>query len=77
VLFYRAALPLSAQTLSYVAGVIRGHRLQDRLVLAQAESRPAGVGTATAWRYARETITLLGAQVRRMARCGASQYGGR
>src|SRR5690349_24995057 len=25
-LFYRAALPLSAQTLSYVAGVIRRHR---------------------------------------------------
>ena len=25
-LFYRAALPLSRQTLSYVAGVIRRHR---------------------------------------------------
>ena len=25
-LFYRAALPLSAQTLAYVAGVIRRHR---------------------------------------------------
>jgi hypothetical protein len=27
-LFYPAALPLSAQTLSYVAGVIRRHRRQ-------------------------------------------------
>ena len=26
-LFYRAALPLSAQTLAYVAGVIRRHRM--------------------------------------------------
>jgi len=28
VLFYRAALPLSRQTLSYVTGVIRRHRAQ-------------------------------------------------
>ena len=34
-LFYRAALPLSRQTLTYVAGVIRRHRA-DRVMLAQA-----------------------------------------
>ena len=82
-LFYRAALPLSAQTLGYVAGVIRRHRAkigscwrklnpgrQALLVLAHLRKGEtfaelaAGfeVGTATAWRYARETITLLAAR---------------
>ena len=82
-LFYRAALPLSAQTLSYVAGVIRRHRMaigscwrklnpgrQALLVLVHLRKGEAfaelaagfGVGTATAWRYARETVTLLAAR---------------
>jgi DDE superfamily endonuclease/Helix-turn-helix of DDE superfamily endonuclease len=82
-LFYRAALPLSAQTLSYVAGVIRRHRAkigscwrklnpgrQALLVLVHLRKGEGfaelgagfGVGTATAWRYARETITLLAAR---------------
>ena len=81
--FYRAALPLSAQTLSYVAGVIRRHRRQigscwrklnpgrqALLVLVHLRKGETfadlaagfGVGTATAWRYARETITLLAAR---------------
>src|ERR1051326_3341986 len=79
-LFYRAALPLSAQTLAYVAGVIRRHRkkigsswrklnpgrqaLLGLVHLRKGETfadLAAGfaVGTATAWRYARETTTLL------------------
>jgi hypothetical protein len=82
-LFYRAALPLSAQTLSYVAGAIRRHRAaigscwrklnpgrQALLVLVHLRKGETfaevaagfGVGTATAWRYARETITLLAAR---------------
>jgi hypothetical protein len=82
-LFYRAALPLSAQTLSYVAGVIRRHRAkigscwrklnagrQALLVLVHLRKGETfadlgagfAVGTATAWRYARETITLLAAR---------------
>lgn len=82
-LFYRAALPLSAQTLLYLAGVIRRHRAaigscwrklnpgrQALLVLVhlrQAEGFAElgagfGAGTATAWRYAREAITLLAAR---------------
>jgi hypothetical protein len=82
-LFYRAALPLSAQTLSYVAGVIRRHRAaigswwrklnpgrQALLVLVHLRKGEGfaelaagfGVGTATAWRYARETIMLLAAR---------------
>src|ERR1051326_6000195 len=82
-LFYRAALPLSAQTLAYVAGVIRRHRKKigsswrrlspgRRALLALAHLRngetfadlAAGfaVGTATAWRYAREATTLLAAR---------------
>ena len=81
-LFYRAALPLSARTLSYVAGVIRRHRAaigscwrklnpgrQALLVLVHLRKGEgfadlaAGftVGTATAWRYVRETVTLLAA----------------
>jgi hypothetical protein len=81
-LFYRAALPLSARTLSYVAGVIR-HRAaigscwrklnpgrQALLVLVHLRKGEgfadlaAGfmVGTATAWRYVRETVTLLAAR---------------
>ena len=82
-LFYRAALPLSAQTLSYVAGVIRRHRAaigscwrklnpgrQALLVLVHLRKGEGfaelaagfGVGTATAWRYARETVALLAAR---------------
>ena len=82
-LFYRAALPLSAQTLSYVAGVIRRHRAtigscwrklnpgrQALLVLVHLRKGETfadlaagfAVGTATAWRYARETTTLLAAR---------------
>jgi hypothetical protein len=82
-LFYRAALPLSAQTLSYVAGVIRRHRSkigscwrklnpgrQALLVLVHLRKGESfaylaagfGVGTATAWRYVRETVTLLAAR---------------
>jgi DDE superfamily endonuclease/Helix-turn-helix of DDE superfamily endonuclease len=82
-LFYRAALPLSAQTLSYVAGVIRRHRAaigscwrklnpgrQALLVLVHLRKGEGfaelaagfGAGTATAWRYARETVTLLAAR---------------
>ena len=82
-LFYRAALPLPAQTLSYVAGVIRRHRAaigscwrklnpgrQALLVLVHLRKGETfadlaagfGVGTATAWRYAPETITLLAAR---------------
>jgi hypothetical protein len=82
-LFYRAALPLSRQTLTYVAGVIRRHRArigscwrklssgrQALLVLAhlrKGETLAAlaagfGVGTATAWRYVRETVRLLAAR---------------
>jgi hypothetical protein len=86
-LFYRAALPLSAQTLSYVAGVIRRHRAaigsswrklnpgrQALLVLVHLRKGEGfadlaegfAVGTATAWRYARETITLLAARAPRL-----------
>jgi DDE superfamily endonuclease/Helix-turn-helix of DDE superfamily endonuclease len=82
-LFYRAALPLSAQTLAYVAGVIRRHRAaigscwrklnagrQALLVLVHLRKGETfadlaagfGVGTATAWRYARETVALLAAR---------------
>src|SRR5512142_740197 len=82
-LFYRAVLPLSGSTLTYVAGVIRRHRRQigscwrklnpgrqALLVLVHLRKGEtfadlaAGfeVGTATAWRYARETITLLAAR---------------
>jgi hypothetical protein len=82
-LFYRAALPLSRETLSYVAGVIRRHRRQigscwrklnpgrqALLVLAYLRKGEtfadlaAGfeVSTATAWRYADETVRLLAAR---------------
>jgi hypothetical protein len=82
-LFYRAALPLSRATLSYVAGVIRRHRRQigscwrklnpgrqALLVLAYLRKGEtfadlaAGfeVSTATAWRYADETVRLLAAR---------------
>ncbi|MFB9251000.1 transposase family protein [Sphaerisporangium melleum] len=79
-LFYRAALPLSHQTLSYLSGLIRRHRttigspwrrlnlgrqallvlvhLRKGEILAEVASG-SGVGTATAWRYIREAITLL------------------
>jgi hypothetical protein len=86
-LFYRAALPLSAQTLAYVAGVIRRHRAaigscwrklnagrQALLVLVHLRKGETfaglaagfGVGTATAWRYARETVALLAARAPRL-----------
>jgi hypothetical protein len=42
-LFYRAALPLSRQTLTYVAGIIRRHRRRDRLHLAEAEPERPGL----------------------------------
>jgi hypothetical protein len=45
-LFYPAALPLSARTLTYVAGVAGGF----------------GIGTATAWRYVSVTVALLAAR---------------
>ena len=82
-LFYRAALPLSCATLSYVAGVIRRHRRQigscwrklnpgrqALLVLAYLRKGETfadlaagfGVSTATAWRYADETVRLLAAR---------------
>ena len=88
-LFYRAALPLSAQTLSYVAGVIRRHRKkigscwrrlnpgrQALLVLAYLRKGETfadlaagfGIGTATAWRYVGETITLLAARSPKLRR---------
>jgi hypothetical protein len=83
VLFYRAALPLSRQTLTFVSGIIRGHRAsigslwrklnpgqQALLVLAYLRKGETfaelaagfGVGTATAWRYVREAVTLLAAR---------------
>ena len=82
-LFYPAALPLSSQTLLYVAGVIRRHRKkagscwrklnpgrQALLVLAYLRKGETyaglaagfGIGTATAWRYVTETVTLLAAR---------------
>jgi hypothetical protein len=86
-LFYRAALPLSSQTLTYTAGVIRRHRRQigspwrklsagQQALLALAHLRKGetfaelaagfGVGTATAWRYAAETVALLAARSPRL-----------
>ena len=88
-LFYPAALPLSSQTLSYVAGVIRRHRRQigsawrklspgrqALLVLAYLRKGETfadlaagfGVGTATAWRYVRETVALLAARSPKLRR---------
>jgi hypothetical protein len=82
-LCYRASLPLSAPTLSYVAGVNRRHRAaigscwrklnpgrQALLVLVHLRKGEGfadlaagfGVGMATAWRYVRETVTLLAAR---------------
>ena len=82
-LFCRAALPLSSQTLAYAAGVIHRHRRQigspwrklsagQQALLALAYLRKGetfaelaagfGVGTATAWRYATETVALLAAR---------------
>lgn len=79
-LFYRAALPLSRSTLTYLAGVIRRHRAaigtrwrrlnpgqQALLVLVHLRKGETftevaagfGIGTATAWRYVRETVALL------------------
>src|SRR6266436_776257 len=82
-LFYRAALPLSRKTLTFVSGLIRAHRKaigslwrklshgqQALLVLAYLRKGETfaelaagfGVGTATAWRYVRETVALLAAR---------------
>jgi hypothetical protein len=82
-LFCPAALPLSRQTLTYTAGIIRRHRKQigspwrkpgpsqqALLVLAYLRKGETfteagarfGVGTATAWRYATETVALLAAR---------------
>jgi len=79
-LFYPAALPLSRQTLTYTAGIIRRYRRQigspwrklsagQQALLALAYLRKGetfaelaagfGVGTATALRYATETVALL------------------
>jgi DDE superfamily endonuclease len=79
-LFYRAALPLSHRTLSYLSSLIRRHRKtigspwrrlnparQALLVLVHLRKGETltelatgfGVGTATAWRYIREAVTLL------------------
>jgi hypothetical protein len=89
VLFYPAALSLSARTLTYVAGVIRRHRRkigscwrklnpgrQVLLVLAYLRKGERfgglaagfGIGTATAWRYAGETVTLLAARSPKLRR---------
>jgi hypothetical protein len=46
-LFYRAALPLSRKTLTFVSGIIR----RDQISI-----------TSTAWRYVNETIALLAAR---------------
>jgi len=94
-LFYRAALPLSRQTLMYVAGVIRRHRRRigscwrklnpgRQALLALAYLRKgetfaelaAGfeVSTATAWRYAAETVGLLAARApKRRTALGAAK----
>ena len=86
-LFYRACLPLSRSTLTYVAGVVRRYRRQigscwrkcnpgQQALLVLAHLRKAetfaglaagfGVSTATAWRYVRETVTLLAARAPRL-----------
>ena len=88
-LFYPAALPWSAQTRTYVAGVIRRHRKkigsswrklnpgrQALLVLAYLRKGETfaelaagfGVGIATAWRYVRETVSLLAARSPKLRR---------
>jgi DDE superfamily endonuclease/Helix-turn-helix of DDE superfamily endonuclease len=88
-LFYRAALPLSQQTLNYVSGIIRRHRRsigspwralnpgqQALLVLVYLKKNETyaqvaagfGVGAATAWRYAEETVSLLAARAPKLRR---------
>jgi DDE superfamily endonuclease/Helix-turn-helix of DDE superfamily endonuclease len=88
-LFYPAALPLSRQTLTYTAGVIRPHRVQigspwrklnagrqALLVLAYLRKGETfaelaagfGIGTATAWRYVTETVSLLAARSPKLRR---------
>ena len=88
-LFYRAALPLSSRTLTYVAGIIRRHRQaigspwralnpgqQALLVLVYLKKGETyaevaagfGIGTATAWRYAGETVGLLAARAPKLRR---------
>jgi len=92
-LFYPAALPLSSQTLTYVAGIIRRHRKkigsawrklnpgrQALLVLAYLRKGETfadlaagfGIGTATAWRYVRETVAMLAARSPKLRRALAN-----
>ena len=91
-LFYRAALPLSSRTLTYVSGIIRRHRpaagsrwrklnpgKQALLVLVYLRKGETfaglatgfGVGTATAWRYVNETVSLLAARAPKLRRVGS------
>ena len=87
-LFYRAALPLSSRTLTYLSGIIRRHRkgigsrwrklnagrqalllLAYLLLLGETFADLAagfGAGTATAWRYANETVALLATRAPRL-----------
>ena len=88
-LFYRAALPLSSRTLTYVSGIIRRHRSaagsrwrklnpgkQALLVLVYLRKGETsaglaagfGVGTATAWRYVNETVSLLAARAPKLCK---------
>lgn len=94
-LFYRAALPLSSRTLTYVAGIIRRHLAaigsrwrklntskQALLVLVYLRKGEtfaeiaAGVevGTATAWRYANETVALLAARAPKLRTAARGGY---
>lgn len=91
-LFYRAALPLSSRTLTYLSGLIRRHRAAigsrwrrlnpgQQAMLALVHLRKGetfseiaagfGVGTATAWRYVTEAITLLARRAPSSTRCYA------
>jgi hypothetical protein len=99
-LFCRAGLPLSRQTLTYVAGLIRRHQAsigslwrklnpgrQALLVLAHLRNGEPfaqvaagfGVGTATAWRYVTEAVTLLAAhapKLRKALRAAVTGWSG-
>jgi hypothetical protein len=71
-LFYPVALPLSAQTLSYTAGVIRR---QGETFAGLAAG--FGISTATAWRYVGETVAVLAARSPKLRRAlsGAKKNG--
>ena len=45
-LFYPATLPLSHQTLTYTAGIIRRHRKQNQVALTQRKLAPAAAAPA-------------------------------